>query len=107
MESKITCELCKKQSLSSKAKYIPKGKDSKMLICGDCYAKRSSIDSTSPYYVKSDAPKKNYFCKRCRYNFKHEPTKLGKLACPYCGKDDQLLEKKTITAAEILNNLDY
>lgn len=105
MTAEVTCELCRKAVSVNSAKYIPKGADAKMLICSNCYNNRNNLESTTPYYSKSSPKKHQYFCARCRYNFKHDP-KSFKLSCPYCGKADQLVERKEKTAAEILNSLE-
>lgn len=106
MTQKATCELCRKPTNLSDVRYIPKGKDSKMLICSLCLEKRTNIESRLPYSTANRSKKQEFFCKRCKYNFRHDTKSLGYLKCPYCGRDDQVIEKKQRTAAEILNSID-
>jgi len=105
MSQKVKCELCKKTVPSINSRYIPKGEDAKMLICCFCFDKRKNLESTAPYYSKDVSKKQQYFCGRCKYNFRCD-TKTFNLRCPYCGKSDQLVERKEKTAAELLNSLE-
>ncbi|MBW3003548.1 anaerobic ribonucleoside-triphosphate reductase [Candidatus Woesearchaeota archaeon] len=104
MNQKATCELCRKPTNLSNVTYIPKGKDSKMLICSLCLEKRTNIESRLPYSSANRIKKQEFFCKRCKYNFRHDV--LSHVRCPYCGRDDQVIEKKQRTAAEILNSIE-
>lgn len=48
---------------------------------------------------------KNYFCGRCRYSFKFSDKPGKKLICPYCGKDDRLVDAKEMSADTLLKEV--
>ena len=52
------------------------------------------------------AEKISYICTRCKYKFKHNPAGEVFLKCPYCGKDDRIIEDKAANSIvkEITDN---
>lgn len=100
MEDKrqAVCDRCRKFVPLSDIKYIPKGKDQKIMLCSACRAKG---DVASEKSAKKEDNKKIYICYRCNYKFKADP-KAKALRCPYCGKDDKLEEYKFSSAESLI-----
>ncbi len=102
------CHKCKREVDISQVRYIPKGNDEMEIVCMACSGQQSNtqviaskaptIETTIPKIIP-EKPKKEekikYFCGRCKYKFKYLPSSTTKLKCPYCGKDDKIMEDKS------------
>ncbi len=113
-----TCEKCKNVVTLDKVRLYPKDKDKNWLLCDNCcneLKNKMSTFSNAPSSLerkqvtnhvfidrkeervdsKKDLAKK--FCMRCNYSFRVDPERVGilyNLKCPYCGKDDKVIDKK-------------
>lgn len=98
---KMICDRCRKAVLISDVKYIPKGKDSRQALCSECRAiTLSSVDRKED--KKLEERKRGYFCGRCKYKFKFDPTCSTNLKCPYCGKRDKVEETRVPPTDKLL-----
>ena len=93
-----TCERCKTVVLLEKVRLMPKSNEQNMLLCDICCEdvknKAAKLKSSAKKLPKENYV--NYFCNRCRYNFKADDARVGvthNLSCPYCGKIDQLEQR--------------
>jgi transcription initiation factor IIE alpha subunit len=94
----IICEGCKRYVPVSDLKYILK-KDKRVALCVECRNKTEEAKKTSPIIQRKEEKKKEeissqsmYFCKRCSYKFKFSGAPGTRLMCPYCGKDDKIID---------------
>ncbi len=90
-----TCERCKSVVLLEKVRLLPKNNEQNVLLCEPCCAevKKNKISLATTKAKAVNSSYANYFCNRCRYNFKADQSRAGvthNLNCPYCGKVDQL-----------------
>jgi DNA-directed RNA polymerase subunit RPC12/RpoP len=94
----MICDFCRKSVPLSDIKYMPKG-DSKMALCPECRAKKTTLDPPSKKQVPN---KKQYLCQRCSYKFRFNPNSVSNLRCPYCGKADQVVELEQASAGNLV-----
>lgn len=98
MSGGLICEGCKKTVPVTELKYVLK-KDKRIALCTECRNKTEEAIKTSPILQrkvekqKEELSSKNmYFCKRCSYKFKFSEAPGTRLMCPYCGKDDRIVD---------------
>lgn len=102
---RMICDRCRKAVPIKDIRYLPKGKDARIALCSECRSKGFVSDEKEK---KVTDKKLKYFCSRCRYKFKFDPTGVSNIKCPYCGKDDKIIEDKVPPADELLkSNLDF
>tara|TARA_Y100000031_G_C7981168_1_gene274799 strand:- start:140 stop:472 length:333 start_codon:yes stop_codon:yes gene_type:complete len=80
------CQNCKKEVDVNEVKYIAKDDNTFDVICKNC----DEIPEQSKKEVTLNPEKVKYFCSRCRFSFARNPKNLVK--CPYCGKEDKVME---------------
>ena len=101
-QRRVLCDRCRKFSTFSDIKYLPKG-DGKMALCRTCIKQFTTAPNPAlKKQVSSDSSVINYFCQRCRYKFKYNTARHAILKCPYCGKDDKIMEDKIISADHLV-----
>lgn len=91
-----TCERCKTATPLNKVKLFPKDKETNLLVCEKCHQELSRPRLVSRTKPLPQAEYAKYFCTRCKYPFRADSLKVDviyNLKCPYCGKDDKLLER--------------
>jgi len=95
-DRRMTCSRCRKSVLIADIRYLPTGDNERLALCSECRTKTGQVEKkkgSASYLLKNEVGQKAvYFCGRCRYKFKHEIVTNAKLRCPYCGKDDQLMQ---------------
>lgn len=97
---KVLCDRCKKLVPTSHVRYVPVGKDYIKVLCREC-----RLGKPKPVPAKV-SDKKEFYCSRCKYKFKHDPKGSTNLRCPYCGKKDKVDERKNIPAEKLLKESD-
>ena len=96
----MLCEWCRGFFPISEVAYFPKG-NSKIALCKACREKgtkdKSILNEEEDYEeVKkktSKISKDSYYCRRCKYKFRFAPVNETKLKCPYCGREDTVIER--------------
>jgi len=76
------CEKCKCEININNVKYVSQDEDNYSILCLSCYSGKTPEPPKSTNKIK-------YFCSRCRYSFSRNPT--VKIKCPYCGKEDKVI----------------
>lgn len=112
-----TCEHCKAVVPLDKVKLYPKDSEHNMIVCGECCEQlknKLKIYSNEPPRKEKKVTNNVYidrkeeriesgrnlvkkYCIRCKYSFRVDPERAGvlyNLACPYCGKDDKVIDKQ-------------
>jgi DNA-directed RNA polymerase subunit RPC12/RpoP len=102
-ERQMICDRCRRAVPWPQIKYLPKGKDQRIALCDECRAKFTAGDTDDKKKAKS-AAKKSYICARCRYKFTLDPSGVTNLKCPYCGKDDKIVENKVPSADRLIKS---
>ncbi|MDO8510597.1 MAG: hypothetical protein Q7S55_00365 [Nanoarchaeota archaeon] len=83
--SQVQCSDCRK-SVNKQDTFTALGGSRELTYrCRACYSVNKDLGLGSK---EKPAIKKEYFCGRCKYKFKS----MGNL-CPYCSKQDQVLEQ--------------
>lgn len=100
-QRQTVCERCKKLVPVSEVKYLPKGKDSTMLICSSC---RASINEKEEPTKKREE-KVRYMCTRCSYKFNYNPSSISNLRCPTCGKGDRVKRCDELSTESLLRSV--
>jgi len=106
MEDKrqMYCERCRKAVLIANIKYVPKPDGTKISLCTDCLAKTHAyIGQNRP--IPKSKKRSSYRCLRCKYSFKLDTTGETNLKCPFCGKDDKVIEDN-ITVEKLIKEVD-
>ena len=123
----IMCDECKRMVISSDIRYSQKG-NSVIKMCSDCRdrtvprkLKQSMQDKAEikkeirpevkievkPILkTKSSAlGKGEYFCSRCRYKFRYDPSKGNNLKCPYCSSAGYVTSLKDLSSSKLLKEV--
>jgi DNA-directed RNA polymerase subunit RPC12/RpoP len=104
-ERQMICDRCRRAVPISDMKYMPKGDGGRIGLCSACRAKFNPEEEIKKEAKKAIGSKKQYFCTRCRYKFTYDPKSITNLKCPYCGKEDHVIEHKMQSADKLLKNL--
>lgn len=90
------CDGCRVSVPIAELRYMPKEKDSTILLCSSCRAKIKKDDKKEAKEEKKmqPLPELDYICIRCNYKFKHSPSSIKDLRCPYCSKSDKIMKDK-------------
>jgi len=106
---KALCERCRKFVPVTDIKYLPKGDNARMALCIKCLKTFNPAEEKKRTSAKATgvASGKDYFCGRCRYKFKYNSQSNANLRCPFCGKNDKVIENKQIDANSLLKQSDY
>jgi len=102
-KQEMTCDHCRKAVAVSEIKYLPKGKDGMVALCPSCRTKFKATAEKKPAELKP--AKKPYFCIRCKYHFKFDPRSAANLRCPFCGREDKVIEDKVPDADTLIRTL--
>jgi protein-arginine kinase activator protein McsA len=101
-QRQILCERCRKFVPLSHIKYVAKGNESKMALCNKCL----KAFSVSPSQIRKDSlaskPESRFVCERCSYTFTMKDSSSANLRCPYCGRDDKIVDANTKSAGHLL-----
>lgn len=109
-EKMLLCERCKKSVPVSEIRYMPKGRDSSIALCGLCRLKAKKEFEKEEFKKKEKAePEKpadsnKYVCLRCNYKFYYTPNPRKIFRCPFCGKDDKLVKDEVDLRSLIRNS---
>ena len=108
-EKKMLCERCRNFFPISEIKYIKKGVDSKIALCSACrqnqpnaQVKKAANETAAQASKAKAAP--TYFCARCKYKFNINLGSLTRLKCPYCGKNDMIVEDRKASSNDLLRD---
>ena len=101
-QRRMVCDRCRSVVPLASIKYIPKGVDSCTALCAPCREETSKVPFST--IKKQPFQKQSYFCARCKYKFSFNQLGNSSLSCPYCGKDDKLLEHNPQTAESLLRS---
>jgi len=96
------CDNCKIVLPLDKVRLFPKDETRNFVLCEPCCTTMKNRAVAKPKFSQKTAvvPSTdyvNYVCLRCKYNFRADSSKFGvtcNLACPYCGKTDQIHKKE-------------
>ncbi|MFH0978379.1 MAG: hypothetical protein V1837_03695 [Candidatus Woesearchaeota archaeon] len=99
----VTCDHCRKGIPLSEIKYVLKGKDQTVPLCAACRSKYKTPVEKKSVEPKSD--KVPYFCIRCKYKFRYNPKSGTALRCPFCGREDKVIEDKVPDADTLIRTL--
>jgi DNA-directed RNA polymerase subunit RPC12/RpoP len=95
-----TCSKCKGSYDSTEIRLLP---DSQ-ITCVFCLGKKAKDEAPAMKTpVKQEMTE--YMCSNCKYQFKRKKGMVVKV-CPYCGKPDKVVAKKSLSADKILNDDD-
>ena len=50
--------------------------------------------------------KEKFLCMRCKYKFLHDRDSERILRCPFCGKEDKVIEDKPMPAEDLVSSSD-
>lgn len=93
MNTSYICAVCREKFPFRQVKY---SKDGKRLVCNKCYGKISdSAVKAVEKPVKEKPELIKVICVDCRYKFHLNKQSKIKVKCPYCGKDDLMLDETT------------
>lgn len=104
---KTICDCCRKSVPVSDIRYMPKGKDSRIILCPECRAKRvGTVEKEVPIPKKKAPPKivaksQSYLCLHCKYKFKSHHT-YDIPECPYCGNSNRVIKTKELSADTLI-----
>lgn len=103
---KLACYRCNNVYSVGKIRYI-KVNDRVVLMCNGCVTNVENNRFKTAKKQELKAVIKKYICGRCRFKFKFDFTKFNRsnLRCPYCGKNDKILEEKISSARDILTEV--
>jgi len=100
--SQYTCCICKGNFPFDGIRYGP---DGKKIVCIGCFNKvamKQGAKNLQPAKQKEEVsaiPEKtktiNYICVSCRYKFSLKPDSRIPLRCPYCSKEDIMVDNST------------
>lgn len=126
----MICDKCRKIVPISEIKYVLKENDLakeeslRWALCAACRETKSSnqviikTKLVKPGEIKEPTQEKKTFaqleepvkrvflCARCNYKFKFNPTGIGNLRCPFCGKNDRVTEYKSLSTEELIRTSD-
>ena len=91
---KVDCSLCYKTVLKSEARLLSPFDNIVRYECFSCFKKKSNMPQKQ--ILLSPEEKRDLFCTFCKFKFKSR-----RLACPYCGKKEYLMEGE-ITTTDLL-----
>jgi PHP family Zn ribbon phosphoesterase len=103
------CERCRKFVSVTEIKYMPKGGGSRIALCTKCLTLFKVEDAKKKSAASAEAlgsGRPEYFCARCRYKFKYNPSSRTELRCPYCGKNDKIMDHKRTDPESLLKEAD-
>ncbi len=100
---RMVCDRCRSVVPLSSMKYVPKGVDGRLALCAPCREETSKVSASAA--KKQLVQKQRYFCARCKYKFTFNEQGNSSLSCPYCGRDDKLLEHNPETAESLLRSV--
>ena len=106
MDEKRTaiCDRCKGMIPISNIKYVQKGDDTFSPVCKACIDNSQSKPAEHKPRSQSIS-KARYRWLRCKYGFGHDKGTERELKCPYCGKNDKVVED-TADATSLLREVD-
>lgn len=94
-ERKMICDRCRGAVPIKEMRYLPKGKEERMALCGKCREELSK-----PLPDKKESARTYYFCIRCNYKFKQGTQFDTNLKCPFCGKGDKIADYGQLSSNE-------
>ncbi|MEK6901745.1 MAG: hypothetical protein AABX37_05355 [Nanoarchaeota archaeon] len=102
-QRRMVCDRCRSVVPLASMKYVPKGVEGKTALCAPCREETSKVPASTAR--KQSVQKQRYFCARCKYKFTFNEQGNSSLSCPYCSKDDKLLEHNPTTAESLLRSV--
>ena len=99
-QRQMICDFCRKAVSLTDIRYMPKGKDGRTALCSTCRTKHPGTADSKKAALTGE--KKKYFCTRCRYKFTFDPKSISNMMCPFCGKNDKIIEDQVKGADSLL-----
>lgn len=96
----MICDRCRRAVPIPEIRFESRGADSKTALCNIC--RKETKLQEEKIKLKAEADKRTFFCGRCRYKFKFDPTGVSNLKCPYCGKADKVELNNPRAAGKII-----
>ena len=87
---RVECSLCYQTVLKSQARVLSPFDNIKRHECFSCFKKKSNLPEKE--ILLSVEEKRDLFCTFCKFKFRSR-----RLACPYCGKKEYLMEGELTT----------
>jgi DNA-directed RNA polymerase subunit RPC12/RpoP len=105
-DRQILCERCRKFVPITEIKYVPKA-GGRMALCTKCLSNFKVEDEKKRAAASASVQNRpTYFCSRCRFKFKYNPSGTSDLKCPYCGKGDKIIDHKNTDPESLIRQAD-